>query len=214
MHKQYNYHNTNFMLSASNFIHLPPDNGIEIAFCGCSNVGKSSLLNTLTNQKKLARTSKIPGCTQFINLFEIEPNIRLVDLPGYGYAKASIKLRHKWQQHILGEYLRKRRSLKGLVVLMDIRHPMKIVDQQMIQWAVDSDIQVLVLLTKADKLAFRECKTQLYHVQNETIALITNNNVQKVQVEVFSSLKKYGLVTLQQKLDSWFNGIPYCGRRY
>lgn len=210
MPKQYNYHTTHFMLSASNFLQLPPDNGIEIAFCGCSNVGKSSLLNTLTNQKKLARTSKIPGCTQFINLFEIEPNIRLVDLPGYGYAKASIKLRHKCQ-HILGEYLRKRRSLKGLVVLMDICHPMKIVDQFMIQWAVDSDISVLVLLTKADKLAFSKRKTQLNYVRNETIALTTNNNEQKVQVEVFSSLKKYGLGKLQQKLDSWFNSIPYCG---
>ncbi len=123
-----------------------------MAFAGRSNAGKSSALNTLTNQKSLARTSKTPGRTQLINLFEVADGKRLVDLPGYGYAEVPEEMKRKWQR-ALGEYLEKRQSLQGLVVLMDIRHPLKDLDQQMIEWAVDSNIAVSVLLTKADKLA-------------------------------------------------------------
>ncbi|MEN1417146.1 ribosome biogenesis GTP-binding protein YihA/YsxC, partial [Pseudomonas aeruginosa] len=109
------------------------------------NAGKSSALNTLTNQKSLARTSKTPGRTQLINLFEVADGKRLVDLPGYGYAEVPEEMKRKWQR-ALGEYLEKRQSLQGLVVLMDIRHPLKDLDQQMMEWAVDSKIAVLVLL--------------------------------------------------------------------
>lgn len=198
----YNYHQTHFVISAPDIRHLPSDNGIEIAFAGRSNAGKSSALNTLTNQKNLARTSKTPGRTQLINLFEVEPGIRLVDLPGYGFAQVPEELKRKWQR-ALGEYLQKRDSLKGLVVLMDIRHPMKDLDQQMVQWAVDVGTPVLVLLTKSDKLASGARKAQLKLVRD-----MAQSFTGDVQVETFSSLKKQGIDQLQLKLDTWFSQIP------
>jgi len=141
-----------FTISAPDIRKLPEDSGIEVAFAGRSNAGKSSALTTLTNQKSLARTSKTPGRTQLINVFEIGDNKRLVDLPGYGFAKVPLEMKKKWQK-ALGEYLEKRESLKGLVVLMDIRHPLKDLDRDLIEWAVDSELPVLALLTKADTLS-------------------------------------------------------------
>lgn len=196
--KSYNYQTTYFVTSASDIRHLPIDSGIEIVFAGRSNAGKSSALNTLTNQKNLARTSKIPGCTKLINLFEVEPGIRLVDLPGYGYAKVPEELKRNWQ-HTLNEYLQKRNNIKGLVLLMDIRYPMQDLDQQMVQWAVDVNIPVLILLTKADKLAYSARKVQLNQVRNAAIAFMGD-----IQVELFSSLKKQGVDKLWQKLNAWF----------
>ncbi|WP_410016668.1 ribosome biogenesis GTP-binding protein YihA/YsxC [Sodalis sp. RH24] len=193
---------THFVMSAPDIRHLPADTGIEVAFAGRSNAGKSSALNTLTNQKSLARTSKTPGRTQLINLFEVEPEIRLVDLPGYGYAEVPEEMKRKWQR-ALGEYLQKRHSLKGLVVLMDIRHPMKDLDQQMVQWAVGVDIPVLVLLTKSDKLASGACKAQLNLVREAAAAFEGD-----IQVEAFSSLKKTGVDKLRLKLDTWFSETP------
>ncbi|HIF7605549.1 TPA: ribosome biogenesis GTP-binding protein YihA/YsxC [Klebsiella pneumoniae] len=198
----WNYQLTHFVTSAPDIRHLPADTGIEVAFAGRSNAGKSSALNTLTNQKNLARTSKTPGRTQLINLFEVAEGKRLVDLPGYGYAQVPEEMKIKWQR-ALGEYLEKRLCLKGLVVLMDIRHPLKDLDQQMIEWAVESDIQVLVLLTKADKLASGARKAQVNMVRE---AVLDFNG--DIQVEPFSSLKKSGVDKLRQKLDSWFNEIP------
>ncbi|RLR17998.1 YihA family ribosome biogenesis GTP-binding protein, partial [Sodalis-like symbiont of Bactericera trigonica] len=200
--KSYNYQLTHFVTSAPDIRNLPVDSGIEIAFSGRSNAGKSSALNILTNQKGLSRTSKTPGRTQLINLFEVESGIRLVDLPGYGYAEVPEELKRKWQR-ALGEYLQMRDSLKGLVVLMDIRHPMKDLDQQMVQWAVDVNIPVLVLLTKADKLASGARKAQLNLVREAALAFMGD-----VQVETFSSLKKQGVDKLRQKLDDWFAAIP------
>ena len=138
-----------FTLSAPDIRRLPADSGIEVAFAGRSNAGKSSALNTLTNQRSLARTSKTPGRTQLINIFEIAENKRLVDLPGYGFAKVPMEMKKKWQK-ALGEYLEKRECLKGLVILMDIRHPLKDLDMDLIQWAADGDLPVLALLTKSD----------------------------------------------------------------
>ena len=123
-----------FLKSAPDIGHLPDDTGIEIAFAGRSNAGKSSALNTLTNQKGLARTSKTPGRTQLINLFSLSQDHRLVDLPGYGYAKVPISLRKEWQKS-LSEYLDKRQCLKAMVVLMDIRHPLKETDMELLAWA-------------------------------------------------------------------------------
>ena len=157
--KNHNYHMTKFVISAPDIRHLPKDTGIEVAFAGRSNAGKSSALNALTQQKSLARTSKTPGRTQLINLFEVEEGIRLVDLPGYGYAEVPEDMKRKWQQ-ALGEYLQKRECIKGLVILMDIRHPLKDLDMQMIEWSVAMNIPVLVLLTKADKLASGARKKQ------------------------------------------------------
>jgi len=198
----WNYQLTHFVLSAPDIRHLPSDTGIEVAFAGRSNAGKSSALNTLTNQKSLARTSKTPGRTQLINLFEVAEGKRLVDLPGYGYAEVPEEVKIKWQR-ALGEYLQKRNSLKGLVVLMDIRHPLKDLDQQMIQWAVASNIQVMLLLTKADKLASGARKAQLNMVR-EAAASFGGD----IEIEVFSSLKKIGVDKLRHKLDSWYNDIP------
>jgi GTP-binding protein len=200
--RTYNYQVTHFVTSAPDIRHLPADEGIEVAFAGRSNAGKSSALNTLTNQKSLARTSKTPGRTQLINLFELQPGLRLVDLPGYGYAEVPEELKRKWQK-ALGEYLQKRNCLKGLVVLMDIRHPLKDLDQQMIQWAVAVDLPVLVLLTKADKLASGARKAQLNMVREAALAFMGD-----VQVEAFSSLKKIGVDKLSQKLDTWFSELP------
>lgn len=195
----YPYPATRFVTSAPDIRHLPTDDGVEIAFAGRSNAGKSSALNTLTRQKNLARTSKTPGRTQLINLFEVTEGKRLVDLPGYGYAKVPEATKKKWQQ-ALGEYLQMRQSLKGLVVLMDIRHPLKDLDQQMIQWAVDCHIPVLVLLTKADKLASGAQKKQLTMVREAVLAFMGD-----IQVELFSSLKKTGVALLEKKLDHWFD---------
>ncbi|ATA25897.1 YihA family ribosome biogenesis GTP-binding protein [Brenneria goodwinii] len=193
---------THFVISAPDIRHLATDSGIEVAFAGRSNAGKSSALNTLTNQKNLARTSKTPGRTQLINMFEVEESVRLVDLPGYGYAEVPEEMKLKWQR-ALGEYLQKRNSLKGLVVLMDIRHPLKDLDQQMLSWAVESQIPVLVLLTKADKLASGARKAQLNTVREAVLPFMGD-----IQVEAFSSLKKLGVDKLRQKLDSWFSTLP------
>ena len=122
--KKLNYHKTHFLTSAPNIRAIPADEGIEIAFAGRSNAGKSTALNALTNQKNLARTSKTPGRTQLINLFEVENGCKLVDLPGYGYAAVPEQMKIQWQKS-LGEYLQHRQCLAGLVVLMDIRHPLK-----------------------------------------------------------------------------------------
>lgn len=194
-----NYAKTHFIMSAPDISHIPDDNGVEVAFAGRSNAGKSSALNTLTNQKSLARTSKTPGRTQLINLFAVEDNCRLVDLPGYGYAQVPEELKRKWQKS-LGEYLQKRESLKGLVILMDIRHPLKDLDQQMIAWAVSVNIPVMLLLTKADKLAVGAQKKQLNLVKEAILPFQSD-----ITVALFSSPKRIGLEPLKNKLNEWFS---------
>ncbi|MFH4589150.1 ribosome biogenesis GTP-binding protein YihA/YsxC [Vibrio alginolyticus] len=192
------YQNTHFITSAPDIRHLPEDEGVEIAFAGRSNAGKSSALNRLTNQKSLAKTSKTPGRTQLINLFKVEEGCHIVDLPGYGFAQVPVEMKNKWQKS-LGEYLQKRECLKGLVVLMDIRHPMKDLDQQMIFWAIDSHIPVQVLLTKADKLKSGARKQTLLKVRKQVETFGGD-----VSVNVFSSLKGLGVDQLRAKLDTWF----------
>ncbi|WP_104400285.1 ribosome biogenesis GTP-binding protein YihA/YsxC [Vibrio penaeicida] len=192
------YQNTHFITSAPDIRHLPEDKGIEVAFAGRSNAGKSSALNRLTNQRSLAKTSKTPGRTQLINLFKVYDNCHIVDLPGYGFAQVPLEMKKKWQQS-LGEYLQKRQSLKGLVVLMDIRHPMKELDQQLIYWAVDSGIPVQVLLTKADKLKSGVRKATLLKIREASLTFGG-----EVKVDVFSSLKGIGVDQLRSKMDEWF----------
>ena len=193
------YSQASFLTSAPDIRHLKNDEGIEVAFAGRSNAGKSSALNCLTRQKNLARTSKTPGRTQLINVFELDLQRRLVDLPGYGYAKVPLAMKKKWQA-ALGEYLQKRQSLKGLVVLMDIRHPFKDLDQDLIQWAVDGDLPVLALLTKADKLKSGKRKSQLLMAREAALAFCGD-----VTVHTFSSLNRMGLENLEQTLDTWFD---------
>ena len=193
-----NYHKARFLTSAANISQLPEDSGVEIAFAGRSNAGKSTALNALTNQKSLARTSKTPGRTQLINLFEVEPQCKLVDLPGYGYAAVPEQMKLQWQKS-LAEYLQKRECLQGVVILMDIRHPLKDLDQQMIEWAVASDLPVLLLLTKADKLSQSARSQQV----REAILPFQGD----VQVEAFSAQNKIGVDRLATKLDGWFAAV-------
>lgn len=187
-----------FTISAPDIRKLPADTGIEVAFAGRSNAGKSSALNTLTNQRGLARVSKTPGRTQLINIFEVEDGKRLVDLPGYGFAKVPLEMKKKWQK-ALGEYLEKRESLQGLVILMDIRHPLKDLDRDLIEWAVDSELPVLVLLTKSDKLSNGKVSTEVLRVKKELKSL--NGDI---TVQGFSSLKKTGVDKATQKIAQWF----------
>ncbi|WP_300173262.1 ribosome biogenesis GTP-binding protein YihA/YsxC [uncultured Aliivibrio sp.] len=198
MSKIIHYQNTHFITSAPDIRHLPEDEGIEVAFAGRSNAGKSSALNRLTNQRGLAKTSKTPGRTQLINLFKVDENCHIVDLPGYGFAQVPIELKKKWQKS-LGEYLQKRQCLKGLVVLMDIRHPMKDLDQQLIYWAVDQSIPVQVLLTKADKFKSGARQTQVLKIREASLEFGG-----EVAVDAFSSLKGIGVDLLRAKLDTWF----------
>tara|TARA_B100000700_G_scaffold159501_1_gene176676 strand:- start:4492 stop:5139 length:648 start_codon:yes stop_codon:yes gene_type:complete len=193
------YTQAKFITSAPDISKLPEDTGIEIAFAGRSNAGKSSSLNTLTEQK-LARTSKTPGRTQLINTFALQEDQRLIDLPGYGFAKVPMEMKLKWQRS-LGEYLQKRESLKGLVVLMDIRHPLKDLDRQLIEWASSSDIPVLALLTKADKFKQGKRKSEVLKVRRELAEVAEN-----ITVHAFSSLKGTGLNELRKQLDEWFLG--------
>lgn len=190
-----------FLISAPDIAHLdqylPGDVGVEIAFAGRSNAGKSSALNALTEQKSLARTSKTPGRTQLINVFELDSQRRLVDLPGYGFAQVPLAMKNKWQQ-ALGEYLQKRACLSGVVVLMDIRHPLKDLDMQMIEWAVASEIPVLALLTKSDKLA----QSAKMKTVNEVRKALTDFG-DWVQVEPFSSLKGTGKPKVLSILNEW-----------
>ncbi|RTZ76493.1 MAG: YihA family ribosome biogenesis GTP-binding protein, partial [Gammaproteobacteria bacterium] len=145
------YRQARFLTSAARLHQCPPDEGYEVAFAGRSNAGKSSAINAICDHKGLTKVSKTPGRTQLINFFELDEQRRLVDLPGYGYAKVSVKVKKAWQEN-LAEYLEKRRCLKGLILLMDVRHPLKEFDLQMLEWAGHMDLPTHVLLTKADKL--------------------------------------------------------------
>jgi len=187
-----------FTISAPDIRKLPADTGIEVAFAGRSNAGKSSALNTLTNQRGLARISKTPGRTQLINVFEIGENKRLIDLPGYGFAKVPLEMKKKWQK-ALGEYLEKRQSLKGLVVLMDIRHPLKDLDMDLIEWAVDSELPVLALLTKCDKLSQGKRSAEVLKVKKSLSELQGN-----IKVQAFSSLKRTGSEQANTVICDWF----------
>lgn len=199
MSENIHYQNTHFITSAPDIRHLPTDHGIEVAFAGRSNAGKSSALNRLTNQKNLAKTSKTPGRTQLINLFKVSDHCHIVDLPGYGFAQVPLEVKKKWQRS-LSEYLQKRECLQGLVVLMDIRHPLKDLDLQLIHWALDCQLPVQVLLTKADKLKSGARKAQLQLVRSQLATLEGD-----ISVDVFSSLNGLGVDTLRNKLNFWFS---------
>jgi len=172
--------------------------GIEIAFIGYSNSGKSSAINSLTNKKKLARCSKTPGRTQLINFFQVVSNFRIVDLPGYGYAKCPISIKLKWEK-LIYSYLKTRKSLKGLVFLMDIRNPLKVYDQYIINIALDQNIPMFILLTKCDKLTLSQQKIQFQIVYAKLKVFL-----QEVKIELFSSFKKIGIKKLQSQLNIWY----------
>jgi len=181
------FRSAQFVLSAAEPRQLPHDSGAEIAFAGRSNAGKSSALNAICDQTGLARTSKTPGRTQLLNVFALDEAHRLVDLPGYGYAKVPEKMREHWRKTI-DAYLRERASLHGVVLIMDSRHPLKEFDRQMLEFCNGVGLACHVLLTKADKLASGEATRTLTGVRNECKA-----QGWRASAQLFSALKKTGL---------------------
>ena len=196
------YQTAEFLLSAAQLIHLPPDMGIEVAFAGRSNAGKSTMLNVLCNHKQLARVSKTPGRTQLMNVFRLDDTRRLVDLPGYGFAKAPLEVKRNWEKSLTA-YLEQRQSLKGLVLLMDIRHPLKDLDRTIIEWGVQSQLPIHCVLTKADKLSKQEQTSIRTAVAKELAAI----DPILLTLQVFSSTNKTGLDELEKKMNGWFHAV-------
>jgi GTP-binding protein len=196
-----NFANAAFLKSAPTLKECPDDIGAEVAFAGRSNAGKSSAINALTRQGKLARTSKTPGRTQLLNFFTLGPDKRLVDLPGYGYAKVPLAMKREWDRH-LADYLQHRQSLKALVLLMDIRHPLQEYDWQMVRWAGEGGLPMQLLLTKADKLKNGPAAAARLQV----IQQLTREGIENFAVQTFSALRKSGL----EELEAFLN--QYLGR--
>ena len=188
---------TKYLRSATKLSEMPKDNGNEIAFIGRSNAGKSSSINTITGIKCLARTSQTPGRTQMINIFAIDEDIRLIDLPGYGYAKVPKVVRERWEKSI-DQYLQQRKCLRGLVLIMDIRHPLKEIDIQVIDWATGCNLPVHILLSKADKLNNNEQRKAIDFVESHLSGL-----KDLVSIQLFSSLKKTGIEDARTQISTW-----------
>ena len=188
-----------FLLSAPSLKECPDDLGAEVAFVGRSNAGKSSAINALTRNGKLARTSKTPGRTQLLNFFQLDEDRRLVDLPGYGYAKVSEKVKKEWQEN-LSQYLEERQSLKGLVLLADVRLPLQPFDLNFFQWAHEADLPVHLLLTKADKLKRGPASANLLKMMAELKKLGIS---EQVSGQLFPATKKTGLEELKTQLTFW-----------
>ncbi|GGY58377.1 putative GTP-binding protein EngB [Marinobacter zhanjiangensis] len=199
--KPISYNSARFLLSAAQLSDCPPDSGREVAFAGRSNAGKSSAINCITTNGKLARTSKTPGRTRLINFFSLNrENCRLVDLPGYGYAKVSRDMKDDWQQH-LSHYLTERRSLAGLVLVMDIRHPLTDFDQMMVEWCEHNNLPLMILATKADKLKFGQAKNAMQGIRNAL------KDAQCLQhLIMFSATSKTGLEECRNGLSNWLEG--------
>ena len=191
------YHRACFLTSAAKLSQSPPDEGFEAAFAGRSNAGKSSAINALCQQKNLARTSKTPGRTQLLNFFYLDDQRRLVDLPGYGYAKVAETVKRQWQG-ALADYLEQRRCLRGIVLMMDIRHPLKPFDQQMLEWSRQIELPVHILLTKCDKLKQGAATASLRQVGNAIAPWADSTSVQ-----LFSALKRQGIDQAHSILDHW-----------
>jgi GTP-binding protein len=192
------YRQANYLLSAYHLNQAPPDIGAEVAFAGRSNAGKSSAINTITGQKGLARTSKTPGRTQQLIFFSLDQARRLVDLPGYGYAKVPLAVQSQWQQ-TLERYLHTRESLRGLVLMMDIRHPLTAFDQHLLTWCQLSNMPVHILLTKADKLSRGQGCATLQQVQKQ----VTQEYTGEITIQLFSALKSQGIAEAKARLDHW-----------
>ena len=196
------FQSAEFITSAPSLKQCPDDVGCEVAFAGRSNAGKSSAINTLTRNKNLARTSKTPGRTQMINFFQLGEDRRLVDLPGYGYAKVPVAMKAQWDRH-MAEYLQARKSLGGLILLMDIRHPLQDYDRQMLNWAAQAGLPVHILLTKSDKLKRGPAQSTLLKV--ESFLREMDPGITLLTVQTFSSLKKLGLPELEAQLNHWLS---------
>lgn len=187
-----------FLLSAADVKQLPPDQGVEVAMVGRSNAGKSSVLNRITHNKQLARVSKTPGRTQLVNIFVIDDKRRLVDLPGYGFAKVPLAAKLKWQKTV-DEYVSQRESLKGVVLVMDIRHPLKELDVQLLEYCDQRGMAIHILLNKADKLSKSAALATLHQVKKAV-----GNYTNSVSMQIFSALKGTGVKELESLLDEWY----------
>lgn len=191
------YQQAHFIQSATTQSTLPAELGFEVAFAGRSNAGKSSSLNRLCQQKALARVSKTPGRTQLINFFAIPQGRYLVDLPGYGYAKVPEKVKKQWQAFI-ESYLGTRFTLRGLVLIMDIRRPMQDYDKVMLSWAQSRNLAVHILLNKSDKFKRGKASASLMKAKKEL-----NQYTNPVSIQMFSAFKGDGVEILKEKLDDW-----------
>lgn len=215
-----NFSQTKFFTTVAKLADLPKNSLAEIAFAGRSNAGKSSAINTLTNQTRLAYVSKTPGRTQNLNYFVIPKNNQnvqneennlckfLVDLPGYGYAKAPLEIRKQWD-NLIAPYLLNSPSLKALVAIMDIRHPLTTLDSQLLCWFCQTQKPVHIVLTKADKLSRQQQNKTLAEVEKAVTELLSQNGLQnakdKFSLQIFSSLKKIGKDVLKNKLAEFLN---------
>ena len=191
------YQTVRFLSSVNEFARLPPDVGAEVAFAGRSNAGKSSALNVLTGRRQLARVSKTPGRTQLINFFAVEPDRCLVDLPGYGYAQVPEAILRHWQ-HLLAQYLRERAALRGLMLLMDIRHPLMPLDRQLLDGCAVRGLPVQILLTKADKLSRGAALTVLQQVEKTL-----RTDFSQTSALLFSAVTRLGVAEVHNRLDEW-----------
>ncbi len=195
------YRQARFLISAAKPAQFP-DGGAEVAFAGRSNAGKSSAINTLCDNRNLARTSKTPGRTQLVNFFSLDDRRRLVDLPGYGFARVPLATREAWQR-LMTAYLSEQPALQGLVLIMDIRHPVNDYDWQMLQWCEHYGLPVHILLTKADKLK--------RNAQQQSLLAVRRQLEQRqlgASSQLFSALKKTGMTPLVEKLDAWLDWPP------
>lgn len=189
------YINARFTISAQNLNQLPEDTGLEVAFAGRSNTGKSSVINAITRQKQLARVSKTPGRTRLLNCFDIGPDRRIIDLPGYGYAKVPESMKRHWGQ-VLEAYFQSRQSLKGLILIVDIRHGLKPTDRQMQAWCKAHDLPLHIVLNKADKLSRGAGMKQMHELMSGA--------GQNQSMQIFSVPTRIGLENLTKKLDELF----------
>ena len=191
------YRRAHYTISVKQQLELPDNTEIEIAFVGRSNAGKSSAINAITGIKSLARTSKAPGCTQMINFFFLDGGRYLIDLPGYGYANVPKKIKIIWYQN-LAKYLETRQSLRGMMLVIDIRHPIRRSDIQMIAWANHADLPIHILLTKSDKLKNWAAIDNLHIIGDALKKLHLTASMQ-----LFSSLRNVGRDDAIKKLDLW-----------
>jgi GTP-binding protein len=189
------YRAASYMLSAHDMPQLPPDEGCEVAFVGRSNSGKSSAINALTGQKSLARSSKTPGRTRQLVYFRLDDRRRLVDLPGYGYANVPQQMRIHWQG-VIDSYLGVRKSLRGIVLLMDVRHPLSSFDRQMLAWCHRYQLPAHVVLTKADKLKRGPAQAALLQLRQELRPGVTS--------QLFSATRREGVEELARRIAPWY----------
>ena len=193
------FQNISFFTSVNNLNTLPSPLGSEVAFAGRSNSGKSRAINTLTNRGRLAFVSKTPGRTQLINFFKLGEELFLVDLPGYGFAKVPLAIRQHWEI-LLSQYLKTRDNLRGLILIMDVRHPLKPLDIQMLDWFVPTGKPVHILLTKSDKLSRQKARTAL-----DQVNAFLRSSYPQCTAQLFSSLSKQGVDEVTGVLSQWLD---------